>query len=154
MKTRAAASDLNSHIGYWMRTVSNSVSFAFARKLDTSGVTVAEWVVLREMFGGKETTSPSTVAALTGLTRGAVSKLISRLLAKGLVSRKESSEDRRYQDIELTGRAKLLVPKLAALADQNDSEFFACLNKGERGQLMKLLQKLAKHHQLKTAPIE
>jgi MarR family transcriptional regulator, transcriptional regulator for hemolysin len=78
-----------------MRLVSNNVSHASARKLDASGVTVAEWVVLREMYAGDDTTSPSAVAELTGLTRGAVSKLISRLFEKGLVSRKESAGDRR-----------------------------------------------------------
>src|SRR5271169_6920821 len=107
---KIAAGRLTMHIGFWMRLVSNHVSYAFARKLENSGVTVAEWVVLREMYGGDDTTSPSVVAELTGLTRGAVSKLISRLLAKGLVTRKESAGDRRYQDIELRPAAITMVP--------------------------------------------
>jgi DNA-binding MarR family transcriptional regulator len=148
------ASKLTTHIGYWMRLISNNVSHAFARKLEASGVTVAEWVILREMYSGDDFSSPSVIAELTGLTRGAVSKLISRLLEKGLVSRKESAGDRRYQDVELTVKAKMLVPKLAGLADQNDEEFFSSLSKAERGQLKELLKKLADHHQLKTVPIE
>ncbi len=148
------ASKLTSHIGFWMRLVSNNVSHAFARKLENSGVTVAEWVILREMYRGDDTTSPSHVAELTGLTRGAVSKLISRLLEKGLVTRKESADDRRYQDIELTAKGTALVPKLASLADKNDEEFFSSLTKSERGQLTGLLKKLADAHQLKTMPVE
>lgn len=151
---KLAASQLTTHIGYWMRLVSNNVSYSFAEKLDSSGVTVAEWVILREMYGGDDTTSPSAVAELTGLTRGAVSKLITRLLEKGLVHRRESSDDRRYQDIELTSKGISLVPKLAALADENDDEFFSCLNKTERTQLKSLLQKLANHYELKTIPTE
>jgi DNA-binding MarR family transcriptional regulator len=153
-KQKLEASKLTEHIGYWMRLVSNNVSHSFARKLEASGVTVAEWVILREMYSGDDTTSPSAVAELTGLTRGAVSKLITRLLEKGLVSRRESSSDRRYQDIELTSKGILLVPKLAALADQNDEEFFSCLNNTERSQLKALLQKLADHFQIRTAPTE
>ncbi|MEW6056576.1 MAG: MarR family transcriptional regulator [Bdellovibrionota bacterium] len=153
-KQKLEASRLTEHIGYWMRLVSNNVSHSFARKLEASGVTVAEWVILREMYSGDDTTSPSAIAELTGLTRGAVSKLITRLLEKGLVSRKESSNDRRYQDIELTTKGASLVPKLAVLADQNDSEFFSCLNKTERSQLKALLQKLAEHFQIKTVPTE
>jgi hypothetical protein len=61
-KTKIHPSQLTSHIGFWMRLVSNNVSHAFARKLEASGVTVAEWVILREMFGGDDTTSPSIVA--------------------------------------------------------------------------------------------
>jgi DNA-binding MarR family transcriptional regulator len=151
---KVTASRLTMHIGFWMRLISNHVSYAFARRLETSGVTVAEWVVLREMYGGDDTTSPSAVAELTGLTRGAVSKLISRVLEKGLVTRKESSSDRRYQDIELTPAAVAMVPKLAKLADENDREFFGGLSKSERRILTGLLRKTAALHKLTKVPVD
>jgi DNA-binding MarR family transcriptional regulator len=151
---KIAASRLTMHIGFWMRLVSNHVSYAFARKLESSGVTVAEWAVLREMYGGDDTTSPSVVAELTGLTRGAVSKLLSRLLEKELVTRKESSSDRRYQDIELTPAASAIVPKLARLADVNDEEFFGVLAKSDRRLLTKLLKKTAALHKLTKVPVD
>ena len=147
-------SRLTAHIGFWMRKVSNAVSHSFARKLDSSGVTVAEWAVLREMYGGSETTSPSRIAELTGLSRGAVSKLIERLLRKGLVTRRESSGDRRFQEIQLTRSALVLVPKLAGLADENDEQFFRVLSKSERKLMLDLLMRMAEHHQLKQMPIE
>lgn len=153
-RARADASRLTAHIGFWMRLVSNHVSYAFARKLEMSGVTVAEWVVLREMYGGNQTTSPSAVAELTGLTRGAVSKLISRLLAKGLVTRNESVRDRRYQDIELTKAGVKVVPQLARLADENDEEFFGVLSSSERETLTILLKKTATLRHLTQIPIE
>jgi DNA-binding MarR family transcriptional regulator len=153
--SKVKASRLTSHIGFWMRMVSNNVSYSFARKLENSGVTVAEWVILREMYSTRDdSTSPSHIAELTGLTRGAVSKLVTRLLAKKLVHRRESSDDRRYQEIELTKTGKALVPKLAGLADQNDEEFFAGLSSAERKQLTGLLHKLADLHQSKSVPTE
>ena len=85
-------SDLKSHTGFWLRFVSNHLSQKFARRLDGSGVTVAEWVILREMFDA-EIVSPSLLASVTGLTRGAVSKLIERLREKKLLIRTESAED-------------------------------------------------------------
>jgi DNA-binding MarR family transcriptional regulator len=147
-------STLQSHIGFWMRLVSNNVSHAFAAKLEETGVTVAEWVVMREMYGEAGITTPSQVAELTHLTRGAVSKLLERLLQKGLITRTESKEDRRYQDIQLTTAGRRLVPQLAALADQNDKEFFSSISAGERVQLMKLLKKLAEARGLRSYPIE
>ncbi|MGA2983916.1 MAG: MarR family transcriptional regulator [Terriglobia bacterium] len=141
-------------IGYWMRLVSNHVSYAFARRLEASGVTVAEWVILREMYDGDNATSPSVVAELTGLSRGAVSKLMSRLLQKGLVTRKESTRDRRYQDIELTQAAISIVPKLAKLADENDEQFFGVLSKFERKILTEILMKTAALHKHTQMPIE
>ncbi|WP_349259002.1 MarR family winged helix-turn-helix transcriptional regulator [Bdellovibrio sp.] len=148
------ASELKSHIGYHLRVVSNAVSQSFARKLAASDVTVAEWVILREMYAGNEKTSPSVVAELTGLTRGAVSKLIDRLLHKGLVTREESSGDRRYQEIKLTASAVKLVPKLARIADENDASFFSPLSQSERKCLVSILVKLAESHKLNTNPIE
>lgn len=151
---KIAASALKSHIGYRMRVVSNAVSHSFARKLAASGVTVAEWVILREMYAGDDKTSPSAVADVTGLTRGAVSKLIDRLLSKGLVTRSASAEDRRYQEIALSPQAIALVPILAGLADENDASFFSVLTESEQKALMKTLAKLAELHGLKTNPIE
>ncbi len=153
MDARSKVSDLADHIGFWMRLVSNNVSHSFARKLENSGVTVAEWVVLREMYGAGMT-SPGTIAEITGHTKGAISKLVSRLLEKGLVSRKESADDRRCQDIKLTQKGAALIPKLAALADENDETFFSVLTKAERQALSGTLKKLADSHQLAKAPLE
>jgi DNA-binding MarR family transcriptional regulator len=146
-----SASDLKSHIGFWLRFVSNHVSHSFARKLANTGVTVAEWVIVRELFETGET-SPSRLAVSSGLTRGAVSKLIDRLLHKDLVSRTEVGEDRRFQDVKLTTAGRALVPKLAALADRNDEEFFSQLSTKEKEALVATLKKVVVAHKLKKVP--
>jgi DNA-binding MarR family transcriptional regulator len=155
--TKAATShisNLEDHLGYHLRSVSNAVSHSFARKLAATEVTVAEWVILREMFGQDNQTSPSAIADLTGLTRGAVSKLIERLLQKGLVERTGSDADRRCQWLSLTDSARKLVPQLAQLADDNDDYFFGVLTSNEQQQLKQLLGKLRVHHQLLTRPVD
>jgi DNA-binding MarR family transcriptional regulator len=154
MRARTPPSDVTSlrcHIGFWLRFVSNHVSHAFARNLNGSGVTVAEWVILREMFDSPST-SPSALATSTSLTRGAVSKLIDRLVQKNLVSRAEASGDRRFQDIKLTSAGRTLVPRLARIADQNDEEFFAQLSAEEREQLVAMLKKLVAANRLHKIP--
>ncbi len=147
-------SNLEDHLGYHLRSVSNAVSQSFARKLAATDVTVAEWVILREMYSQHQQTSPSTIAELTGLTRGAVSKLIERLLQKGLIERTGSDSDRRCQLICLTNSARQLVPQLAQLADDNDDYFFGVLTSDEQKQLKQLLDKLRTQHQLLTRPLD
>src|SRR3954471_3280660 len=132
---KRAASELTEHTGFWMRRLSNYVSSSFAGRLADLDVTVAEWVVLRQMYGHEDTTSPGAVAELVGLTRSAVSKLIDRLLEKGLVVRRESRSDRRYQEIGLTPAAIRLVPRLSDAADENDEAVFGVLSPSERGTL-------------------
>ena len=146
-------SDLKKHVGFWLRFVSNHVSHAFARKLVLSGVTVAEWVVMREMFDDEEA-SPGVIAERIGMTRGGVSKLVDRLVGKRLVTRAERSDDRRFQSIALTSAGRRLLPQLAALADQNDEEFFHPLSARERAALVATMKKLVQAHGLQTLPTE
>jgi MarR family transcriptional regulator, lower aerobic nicotinate degradation pathway regulator len=146
-------SALEDHVGYWLRFVSNHVSHAFKRKLEEHGVTVAEWVILRELFR-LEGTAPNQLATNLGLTRGAISKLIERLVKKELVDRVASEKDRRYQRVTLTAAGYLLVPQLAALADQNDAEFFGHLAQTHRKSLIQLMREIVRLHQLKDVPID
>jgi DNA-binding MarR family transcriptional regulator len=151
--TKAPVSDLKAHTGFWLRFLSNHVSHAFARKLQGTGVTVAEWVLLREMYD-REEIAPSVLADLTGMTRGAASKLIDRLLAKQLVTRQDRTDDRRFQDVALSSTGRKLIPSLAAIADQNDQEFFSLLSRAEREALIATLNKLVRTHQLHRFPTE
>lgn len=151
--TSPAISDLRKHLGFWLRFVSNHVSHAFARKLLESGVTVAEWVVMREMFDVDET-SPGVLAERIGMTRGGVSKLVDRLVGKSLATRSERADDRRFQSIALTAAGRRLVPQLAALADRNDEEFFHPLSGRERAALVSTMKKLVQAHGLQTLPTE
>ena len=62
------------------------------------------------------------------MTRGAISKLADRLIDKELIVRRATAGDRRFQSLALTRQGRAITPKLAALADQNDKEFFADLD--------------------------
>jgi DNA-binding MarR family transcriptional regulator len=146
-------SDLRSHLGFLMRFVSNSVSHSFARKIESQGVTVAEWVILREMYEHSDKTSPSNIIQQTGLTKGAVSKLIDRLCAKKLVTRLSAKQDRRFQEIGLTEKGRALVPGIARAADMNDREYFGCLGLEERRELDRILKIIIQKNKLSETPV-
>ena len=144
---------LEAHLGYWLRRVSNEVSGAFMRALQTEQVSAAEWVALRLLLG-EERRSSSDLVALTGMTRGAVSKVLDKLEAKALLARAQSPEDSRVHWLSLTRKGQRLVPKLAELADRNDAHFFGCLNAKEQAELRRLLEKLAGAHGLRGVPVD
>jgi DNA-binding MarR family transcriptional regulator len=148
----APISPLDAHLGYWLRFVSNQVSHAFGRKVAGSGVTVAEWVILRELYD--TSLSPSTLAEKIGMTRGGVSKLTDRLVAKSLVARTTGGEDRRFQSLALTAKGRSLVPRLAALADQNDATFFGHLKPAERQRIENAMRDIVRRHGFKSVPME
>jgi DNA-binding MarR family transcriptional regulator len=148
-----AVSPLEAHVGYWLRFVSNHVSQAFRGKVEGKGVTVAEWVALRELYR-LQSTSPSALAEALGMTRGAVSRLLDRLAAKRLVQRRVTSTDKRYQVVALTAAGQKLVPNLAALADANDEQFFGHLSIAERTQLIELMKQVVRVQRLKDVSVE
>src|SRR5579863_1241487 len=146
METKSDAkrsiSGLESHLGYWLRRVSNTVSGEFARSLYARQTSVAEWVLLRHLYEREQATPGELAEALT-MTRGAISKIIDKLQAKGWIRSKVNPEDNRGQLLSLTPVGRRRLPELAQIADQNDEQFFACLDADERSALKTLLAKLA-----------
>jgi len=144
--------ELTDHIGYWLRRVSNAVSGGFATKLAALDVSVAEWVFMRLLYK-RAPIPPSQVAEVMALTRGGVTKIADRLINKGYLAREDDPEDGRGQRLKLTAKGNQIVPKLAALADKNEAEYFAHLSAPEKHQLMALLQKTVEALGINTVPI-
>ena len=145
--------DLTAHLGYWLRYVSNHVSQAFARKVEANGVTAAEWVLMRRLLDEKAI-APSRLAERARMTRGAITKLADRLIAKSLLLRVADPEDGRAQTLSLTPAGRALVPRLAALADANDAEFFDHLSDKDRAALLRIFRGIVKKRDLKSLPVD
>jgi DNA-binding MarR family transcriptional regulator len=150
---RKTTTPLRGHLGYWLRLVSNHVSQAFGAKLAERNVSVAEWVILRVLFEERAAT-PSHLAEVLGVTRGAISRLADRLIARALIGRAASENDRRSQALSLTPAGQALVPELTALADRNDAEFFGHLTPAGRRTVEEAMKEIARRHAIETAPAQ
>ncbi len=150
---KQAGAALEIHLGYWLRRVSNRVSGAFVRALHAQSVSVAEWVLLRHLQE-RQSMTPGELADALGLTRGAVSKVLDKLVEKNWIARATKPEDNRVQLISMTRHGRRALPQLAEIADRNDREFFDCLDADERATLQRLLRKLADFHRIKDVPIQ
>lgn len=146
-------SALGSHLGFWLRFVSNQVSSRFENLLAEYDISVTEWVAMRSLYGRSDATHAELINAL-GMTKGAASKIISKLETKGFAERQQSKDSLREQVLSLTDTGNQLVPKLAALADENDIHFFGHLTDLQQQTLMALMQELVIHHQLKKVPTQ
>lgn len=149
-----APARLEDHLGYWLRRVSHRVSDAFARALAAHDVSVAEWVVLRLVYGAPEGIPAVRLAERMGMTRGALSKVVAKLEAKGWMIRSPDPADSRAALLALTQKGRRLLPHLAALADQNDAHFFGCLSPEEQRRLLALLRKITETHGWKESPVD
>lgn len=153
MDSTPAPANLDTHLGYWLRMVSNAVSQSFARKVENEGVTVAEWVFLRALYDA-EPVAPSLLAEKMGMTRGAISKLADRLVEKAMIERRPNRDDKRAHLVMLTDAGRALVPRLATLADENDAQFFGALSTDDRDSLAALLRAIAEDHGLAAPPVD
>lgn len=140
------------HLGYWLTFVSSKVVTSLARRLEALDVSVSEWVALRKLFDQRAAISISALAEQMGMTKAPVSRLVERLVQKELVNRQDSRNDGRTQQIWLSSAGQKLVPKLAAIADQNDEAFFGHLTMNVRPMMIALMQDIVKRYRLTKIP--
>ncbi|MEU6772331.1 MarR family transcriptional regulator [Streptomyces sp. NPDC046759] len=145
-------SGLHDHLGYWLRRLSDEVHSRFEAELGRHGVTVSQWGVMVSVFHGHDTTK--AVAAHMDIDPGAVSRLVDRLTAKGLVRREPDPASRRTVRLVLTDQGQALVPELAELADRNDAHYFGSLDAGQRRQLEEWIRRLVGENHPATPPDE
>lgn len=149
--TSSAPSGLRGHTGYWLDRLRGEVHAGFERGLAETGVSVAQWCVLIALYKGDAAT-PLELAGFIDIDAGAVTRLIDRLVAKGLVERIADPADRRSVRVELTEAGRRVTPKLAGIADRNDAAFFEPLTRAEHRTFKLLLAKLLDAQGIAVSP--
>lgn len=151
--TSSGSSGLHDHLGHWLRRLSDEVHSRFERELAQHDVTVAQWTVLITVYRGDAATA-GEAARFIGIDAGAVSRLVDRLVAKGLMAREPHPESRRSLNLVLTDAGRELTPVLADLADRNDAYFFDGLAGDQRVQLEAWIRRLVTQGHPAAAPDE
>jgi DNA-binding MarR family transcriptional regulator len=108
-------------------------------KLEAAGVTLAESIMLQELRAGSPA-SPTTLVQATSMSKGAVSKTISQLIAKGLVARGILEEDHRGHALALTRKGRGLAQEIARIVDAHETALFGHLSQRDRATLLRILQ--------------
>lgn len=151
-RRRSTVSRLDVHVGYWVRCVSNQFSQAVSRQLEDKGITLAEWIVLRELYDGD--LRPSALAERLSLTRSAISKLAQRLVSKFMITQQASADDGRGQMLGLTEDGRIIVRVLAAALDKTDREFFGDLDPRTRALILSTLREIVQRRGSRAAPLD
>jgi len=137
-------------LGYWLRYVSNQFSHTLNRKLEDKGVSLAEWLVLRELYEGD--LRPSALAERLRLTRGAVSKLAAKLACSLMVTQQTGAGNRRAQMLSLTDEGRAIVRVLAVILDETDRQFFGHLDPDTRALIVSIMRDIAYRRGARAAP--
>lgn len=128
-------------VGYLLHQLAQSMRRRIDQRMATLGLTAAQWVPLWHIglhgpLGARE------LAQAIGIDAGAMTRLVDRLVAKGLVQRVRAADDRRSVRLTLTAAGEAVAARLPAeLAAVNN----ACLrgfDEAEWQQLRGLLRRM------------
>ena len=126
---------------YLMRRILSCMASEVDGALEPRGLTSAQWVPLFKLHMGQA----STVAELAReceLDTGAMTRLLDRLEAKGLVTRVRSSEDRRVVNLELTAEGREAARHIPDVLCKVQNAFLEGLSVEEWQQLKSLLRRV------------
>ena len=96
------------HVWLVMMKAMRALTRYAAAGIEETGLGLSDFAVL-EVLLHKGPLPVNTIGPIVGLTPGSISIAVDRLVAKALVSRVESAEDRRVRTVALTPRGKDLI---------------------------------------------
>ncbi|SFG90794.1 MarR family winged helix-turn-helix transcriptional regulator [Sulfitobacter dubius] len=115
----------------------------YARDLaQAAGVTPAQLRVL-QIVGEKKDPTAKTLATQMGVSQATVTSLVDKLVARGLVSRLTSAQDRRQTNITLTNQGEDVLEEAPDALQQRYVRAFADLADWEQAQLVSSLERVA-----------
>jgi DNA-binding MarR family transcriptional regulator len=126
---------------YLMKRILACMGTEVDHAFEPRGLTNAQWIPLFKLHRGEA----STVAELARecqLDTGAMTRLLDRLEAKGLVTRVRSSEDRRVVNLELTKEGRQAAREIPAVLCKVQNAFLQGLSVAEWQQLKDLLARV------------
>lgn len=131
----------NESAAYLMRRILACMAAEVEDALEPTGLTNAQWVPLLKLHMG-EASSVAELARECQLDTGAMTRLLDRLEAKGLLARVRSSQDRRVVNIELTGEGRKAARQIAPVLCRVQNAFLQGLSVTEWHQLKDVLRRI------------
>jgi DNA-binding MarR family transcriptional regulator len=131
-------------LSYRLHQVANLLSRgAEMRYRREFGVSLWEWRTIALLGGAHEPQSLNELARAAGVDKAQMSRVVSGLRARRLVSRETDANDARGIQLSLTRTGTKLYRELIAAAAERNSAFLGCLSAKERACLDQAMTKLA-----------
>src|ERR1700685_4164489 len=140
----ARATQESDHVWLVLMKAMRALTRYAAAGIEETGLGLSDFSVL-ELLLHKGPLPVNTIGPIVDLTPGSISIAVDRLVAKGLVSRVESAEDRRVRIVALTPRGKDLIASAFRKHSGQMKRVFSELSAEELRTLEAALKKLGKH---------
>jgi MarR family 2-MHQ and catechol resistance regulon transcriptional repressor len=135
------------HVWLVMMKAMRAISRYGLADIEKAGLGDSDFRVL-EVLLNKGPLPVNVIGPKVNLTPGSISVAVDRLLAKGFVSRTESTEDRRVRVVALTTRGKSVITPIFRAHVETLEKVFAGLSRPELRQLEQQLKRVGKQAEL------
>lgn len=133
---------LETFLPYRLSLLSNTISGAIAAVYqDKFGISMPEWrimMILAEYPGS----SADEVCRRTRIEKSVVSRAVTRLMERRLVTRDVDESDRRRSVLQLTGTGESVYAEVMPIAIRYEQSLLSALSAPERRELDRLVGKL------------
>jgi DNA-binding MarR family transcriptional regulator len=133
--------DLQKSVGYLVNRVAKEMRDLLERRMLPHGVTAHQWAILIHVYGGEAQTGKA-LADLLGIDGAAVSRLVDRLVAKGLLVRKPHEKDRRSWIVSMTPKGRQVTEQLPPIARGVLNQFLNGFSEKETTLLISSLKRM------------
>ncbi|WP_085317717.1 MarR family winged helix-turn-helix transcriptional regulator [Derxia lacustris] len=142
--------DPSQSLGFTLRQIVVSMTRAIDQRMAEHGITDAQWKPLLHISMGRASTA-AELAREGCIDTGAITRLLDRLEAKGLVLRVRSTEDRRVVKLELTPEGERLAALIPRALCEVINGHLAGFSREEHDVLRALLLRMLENGQRMNA---
>jgi DNA-binding MarR family transcriptional regulator len=97
------------------------------------------------LLSANESVTPKRLSAAMNIPASNLTLIVDRLVARELVARERSNQDRRVQYMALTDKGTALAQEVIAVSDVMENDLLQHLTLAEQAMLLELLRKIAVH---------
>ncbi len=133
---------LDDLLGYCLRRAQVAMFLSFHKATRGQQITPPRFTALL-IVGANAGLSQSTLGSVLGIARSGAMMLADWMVERGLVERRRRPNDGRAWGLHLTARGEQLVQRTRRRVVEEDQRRAAVLTARERGELLRLLGKLA-----------
>ena len=142
------------HIGALVSRVKVEMLVALDRELAQDKrlapleMSAAQYIIVANLATGPdEPKSAADLCKVISYDAGAMTRMLDRLEAKGLIRRTRSSQDRRLLNLELTEEGRAAFPRMREISMSNANRFLRGFSKAEARQLEGFLNRMLENGQ-------
>ena len=137
--------DLDRYVPALITFIANKLSrSATVQYQKRFGVNVTEWRILAQL-AIEPGISAARICQVIGFDKGPVSRTLTTMEARGLVTIKADRQDGRTHSIALTAKGMVAHDNVIAVALERERRLLSCLRKTEREVLIGLLRRVHGH---------